>query len=294
MLMLGVLTPFFSRAADTTITPVPRIQAPPAGKALVNIHNKLRKDPFAFGHTICCPIFDESEKFLMDLPVQCECQLVCEPGQKVFITWFGVNPDDVTAMDLAPDKTYDLLLYLNWKGTILIPLSQASARMRSVEDLERDEKVYALERNEVALKYEAAQKGKLDQIKKDFLGGRKSGRVVHVNINDCRPSASSVITKLCEQLDSANPNQVVDALKRLRKPEDSAATPKILPLLNHRNAKVVRDACRTLAVIASKDVIPQIEPLLQDKRADVRKDAQDAINKLSAVSSREPAIPPSP
>ena len=43
------------------------------------------------------------------------------------------------------------------------------------------EKVFTLQRDEAALSYEASQKAHIEQIKTDFLGGKKSGRVVHVN-----------------------------------------------------------------------------------------------------------------
>ena len=180
--MLAVLTPSVSNAAKTHITKVTRISVPPAGKALVNIHR-------VFGGPIRNPIFDGSGNFLMDLPGTSECQLVCQPGQKVFITWYGANPINVVTADLAPDKTYDLLLLLDfWKGVLFIPVSQAPAKLHDLEKLEKKEadKVFTLERDEAALNFEASQKVHIEQIKTDFLGGNKSGRVVHVNKDDCR------------------------------------------------------------------------------------------------------------
>ena len=126
----------------------------------------------------------------MDLPGDCECQLVCEPGQKTFITWYGTSSICVVTADLAPDKTYDLVLCLDQKGVIFVPLSQAPAKVRKL-DLEgprqkHAEKIFTLDRDEAALNFEASQKTHIEQIKTDFLGGTKSGRVVHVNKDDCR------------------------------------------------------------------------------------------------------------
>jgi hypothetical protein len=179
ILILAVLAPAASRAAKTVVIGAARIAAPPDGKALVNIHRRI-KGP------IRCPIFDENGTFLMDLPAKSECQLVCPPGQNTFITWLGANPVKVMVADLAPDKTYDLLLDLDWKGVVFIPLTQASAKLRDPEKLEKKEAVCILERNEVALNYEASQKAHIAKIKADFLGGKKSDRVIHVSKSDCR------------------------------------------------------------------------------------------------------------
>lgn len=183
VLMLAVLTPGVSNAAKTHITEVARISAPPAGKALVNIHRRL-KDMLA-GNSIRSPIFDAGGTLLMDLPGDSECQLVCEPGQKTFITWYGASSVCVVTADLAPDKKYDLVLCLDQKGVILVPLSQAPAKLRKLDldgpKQQQAEKVFTLQRDEAALDYEASQKAHIEQIKTDFLGGKKSGRVVHVN-----------------------------------------------------------------------------------------------------------------
>jgi hypothetical protein len=183
VLALAVLWPGVSNAAKTHVVAVSRIEAPPAGKALVNIHR-------VFENSVRCPIFDESGKFLMDLPFG-ECQLVCEPGQKSFITWFGANPINVVTADLAPDKTYDLVFYIGgaWQGGLFfVPLSKASNKWNKLEKLEKEErnKIFALERDDAALKFEASQQKHINEIKADFLGGKKSDRVVHVNKDDGR------------------------------------------------------------------------------------------------------------
>jgi len=107
-LAVAVFLPSACSAARTLITNVPRIPAPSAGKALVNIH----RTNFGGGWVakVRTPLFDGSGTFLMDLPRGCECQMLCEPGQKTFITWFGNSTVCVVTADLAPDKTYDLVI----------------------------------------------------------------------------------------------------------------------------------------------------------------------------------------
>jgi len=185
-LVLGL--PLAIQAAQTHLTEVSRLAAPPAGKALVNIYRVGGQGPW--GADIRIPLFDESGNFLMDLPKKSQCQLVFEPGTKSLITWFQSNPINVVSMELLPNKTYDLVFSVSiWKGgAYLIPLSQASSDLKSPDKIEKDiiKKVYALNRDEVALNFESSQKAHIEQIKTDFLGGRKSDRVVHVKKDDCR------------------------------------------------------------------------------------------------------------
>ena len=132
VLMLTVLTPSVSNAAKTHITKVSRLAAPPEGKALVNIHRVGGKGPW--GANIRIPIFDESGKFLIDLPKKSECQFVFEPGTKTLITWWCANPINVVTADLAPNKTYDLVFDVNNRsgGAFLVPLSQAPHDLQNI------------------------------------------------------------------------------------------------------------------------------------------------------------------
>jgi hypothetical protein len=187
VLMLAVLTPSVSHAAKTHITEVSRLSSPPEGKALVNIHRIGGMGPF--GADIRIPIFDESGKFLMDLPRKSECQFVFEPGPKTLITWFQANPVNIVTVDLAPNKTYDIVFDASMGiMPFFVPLSQAPHKLQDLKKLEGKlaPKVYALERDEVALAFEASQKAHIEQIKADFIGGKKSDRVIQVNKDDCR------------------------------------------------------------------------------------------------------------
>jgi hypothetical protein len=177
--------PLATQAAQTHITQVARLAAPPEGKCLVNIYRIAGQGPW--GANIRIPIFDESGKFLMDLPKKSECQLVFEPGKKSLITWFGSNPVNVLTADLAPNKTYDLVFDISvFKGgTYLLPLSQAGHDLPELEK-KVETRIYALERDEAALAFETSQKAHVAQISADFLGGRKSDRVIHVSKDDCR------------------------------------------------------------------------------------------------------------
>jgi len=92
------------------------------------------------------------------------------------------------------------------------------------------------------------------------------------------------VRKLCDTLQSSDEDEVMDALKALRKMDAPEAVPEILPCLQNSSPNVVRDACRTLAVLGNQSTVQYIEPLLNAKRSDVRKDAQNAITKLNAKS----------
>jgi hypothetical protein len=90
------------------------------------------------------------------------------------------------------------------------------------------------------------------------------------------------INELCSTLQSSKADDVIDALKELRKSNAPEAVPEILPCLEQNNPNVIRDACRTLAVLGDKKIIASIEPLLKHSRSDVRNDAKNAIATLRA------------
>jgi hypothetical protein len=96
------------------------------------------------------------------------------------------------------------------------------------------------------------------------------------------PIQNPEVKRLCDLLESADVDQVMDSLKTLRKMDAPEAVPEILNCLEHSDPYVVRDACRTLAVLGKKQHIPLLEPLLKNKESDVRKDAKKAIEALSA------------
>jgi hypothetical protein len=165
------------------LTKTTRIEAPPSGKALVNIHR-----PSGYGGGKFA-VFEASGKMLIDMPGGCEFQYVCDPGQHVFIGW----ADHVTVVkaDVAADKIYDIMIDIGmgWvKANIrLVPLAKGDERRAKLADFERREKnVLALNRNEHVEKYEAKNKDRIADIKKDFLGGDKTDRVSVLNKDDCR------------------------------------------------------------------------------------------------------------
>jgi hypothetical protein len=183
LLIVGV--PFRSSAGlPKHLTKVQRIAAPPSGKALVNFHR-----PSNWGGAEKFAIFDINGKMLMDLPGGCEFQMVCDPGERVFIAW----ADHVTVVkaDLAADKTYDIMvdIAMGWvRGNImLIPMEKNDARRDKLDSFEKREKrVVALNRNKHVEDYEAKNKDRIEQIKKDFLSGEKSDRVKELHRDDCR------------------------------------------------------------------------------------------------------------
>lgn len=166
------------------LTKATRIDAPPSGKVLVNFHR-----PSSWGGAERFAIFDGNGKMLIDLPGGCEFQLVCDPGEQVFIAW----ADHVTVVkaDLAADKIYDIMIDIGmgWmRGNIqLIPLVKGDERRDKLADYERREKkVVALNRNKHVTDYEEKNKDRVEQIKKDFLSGDKSDRVAQLHKDDCR------------------------------------------------------------------------------------------------------------
>lgn len=181
LLYLGILPLLLLpvNGADTRITKVARIDLPPKGKVLVNIHGTFRD-------LVRYAIFGEDGTFLMDLPQHSECQLTCEPGTKSFIA-IGSNVAVVTA-DLVADKVYDLAIDRQGFSTKFVILAQDPKYRKNLESIEKKEKdnIFTLERDEAAVKFEAAQKERLLAIKSDFLGGKKSGRVARLGKDDCR------------------------------------------------------------------------------------------------------------
>ncbi len=164
---------------------VARITQPPAGKALVNFHR-----PSNYGGELRLPIFDGNGKMLMDLPGGSIFQHVCNPGEQVYIAW----ADHVTVVkaDVAPDKIYDILVdvSMGWvqANIYLAPLAKDSPRRAKLAEFERREK-RSLGLNIAAprvAEYEANNQKRVQDIKRDFLGGQKDERVKILKKDDCR------------------------------------------------------------------------------------------------------------
>ena len=161
------------------------ISAPPSGKALVNFHR-----PSNWGGAEKFAIFDDTGKMLIDLPGGAEFQMVCDPGRKIFIAW--ADQVSVVKADLAADKTYDIMvdIGMGWvRGNIrLIPLAKGDPRREKLAEFEKREskRVVAQNRNKHVEDYETKNQGRIQEIKKDFLGGEKSERVAVLNQDDCR------------------------------------------------------------------------------------------------------------
>ncbi len=163
---------------------VQRIEQPPPGKALVNFHR-----PSNWGGAEKFAIFDGSGHMLIDLPGGSEFQYVADPGENVFMAW----ADHVTVVkaDVAPDKIYDIMvdIGMGWvRGNIkLVPLTKNDPRRAELAKFEkREKKVLAQNREEHVNEYEAKNKERVEEIKRDFLGGTKSERVSVLSRDDCR------------------------------------------------------------------------------------------------------------
>ncbi len=168
-----------------TTVPVARISQPPPGKALVNFHRPSGSaGPRAFA------IFDGNGKMLIDLPGQSLFQLVCDPGENVFLG--SADHVSVVKADLAPDKIYDIMVdvSIGWvrENIFLTAMSKTNNRRPKLAEFERREK------NTVGLntasprvaEYQAARQPEIAKIKADFLGGPKSDRLQLLQRDDCR------------------------------------------------------------------------------------------------------------
>jgi hypothetical protein len=170
--------------AGSRLLKVTRISAPPAGKVLINFHR-----PSSYGGMEKLPIFDGQGTMLIDLPGKAEYQLVCEPGEHLFIAW--ADHVSVVKADVAPDKIYDIMVDTapGWmRANIrLVPLTKDASRREKLEDFERREKrLYTLDRNKYVTKYEEKNQKRIEDVKRDFIDGKKSDRVSYLNKDDAR------------------------------------------------------------------------------------------------------------
>jgi hypothetical protein len=120
--------------AGSKLIQTQRIASPPSGKALVNFHR-----PTAYGGNERVPIFDGTGKMLIDLPGKSEFQVVCDPGEQLFIAW--ADHVSVVKADLAADKTYDIMVDvgMGWMeaNIRLTPLSKDDPRRAKLKSAKR-------------------------------------------------------------------------------------------------------------------------------------------------------------
>lgn len=164
---------------------VARISQPPPGKALVNFHR-----PSSYAKPTSVPIFDINGKMLVDMRGNSLFQCVCDPGETVFIGW--AEHVTVIRADLAPDKVYDVMVDVA-PGTFganifFTPLTKNSPRRAKLAEFERREKwTIAINPDSPRVaEYEAKNRERIEQIKKDFLSGAKSDRAWFLEKYDCR------------------------------------------------------------------------------------------------------------
>ncbi len=164
---------------------VTRISQPPPGKALVNFHR-----PSSYGKPVGVPIFDINGKMLVDMRGASLFQVVCDPGETVFIGW--AEHVTVIKADVAPDKIYDIMVDVapGWVSAniFLTPLTKGHPRRAKLAEFDRREKwTIGINPNSPRVaEYETKNRERIEQIKKDFLGGAKSDRVIYLRKYDCR------------------------------------------------------------------------------------------------------------
>lgn len=166
------------------MTKTERIMAPPAGKALVNFHR-----PTGYAEAILYPIFFGDGSFIGELPGESIIQYVCNPGKCHFIGW--MEHVSVVEAEVAADKVYDLMIdvQMGWvKANInMVGLARNDPRRAKLSAFEKREKnILATQRAPYVIQYEQRSQARIQEIKRDFLGGEKSDRVEHVKADDCR------------------------------------------------------------------------------------------------------------
>ena len=164
---------------------VARITQPPAGKALVNFHR-----PSNYGGAVLVPIFDGNGKMLIDLPGGALYQHVCDPGEQIFVAW--AERVSVVKADVAPDKIYDVLVdvSMGWvqANIFLSPVAKDSPRRAKLAEFEKRERA-TLNLNPASphiAAYETNSQPRIQEIKRDFLGGQKDERLKLLKKDDCR------------------------------------------------------------------------------------------------------------
>jgi hypothetical protein len=164
-------------------TQVQRLAVPPPGKALVNFHR-----PSNAAGLITYPIFHENGQMLSKLPRRGLFQYFCDPGEQVFISW-GEHVSVIKA-DLAADKVYDIMadFRLGWvrNDFALVPLAKGDKRRAELAKFEAREVLTVLDRSDDVIRYETDHKAKIEEIRRDFLGGEKADRVSRITKEDCR------------------------------------------------------------------------------------------------------------
>jgi hypothetical protein len=180
-LSLALLAGCASFPKDLTITP--RLEQPPAGKALVNFHR-----PSKWGGAERFAIFSGDGAVLVDLPGAAQFQHVCDPGEHLFLAW--ADQASVVKAELEAGKVYDIMvdISMGWvRGNIkLIPLAKDDDRRARLGEFEKRERVVSQSRTAHLSEYEQKNKGRIEEIKQDFLSGEKSDRVSVLRKEDCR------------------------------------------------------------------------------------------------------------
>ncbi len=163
---------------------VARISQPPPGKALVNFHR-----PTSFVQAHCIPIFDINGKMLVEMRGASLFQIVCEPGETVFIGW----ADHVTVIkaNLAPDKIYDIMVDVT-PGLLVAqvfftPLTKGDPRRAQLAEFDKREKwTIAIIRIHPVLPSMKPRTANVSSRSRGLLGGRKSDRVTYQRQYHCR------------------------------------------------------------------------------------------------------------
>lgn len=166
------------------IAVVPRQPAPPAGKALINVHR-----PSNYGGGVKYPIFNIDGQFICDIPGGSMFQYVCDPGDMVLVGW--AESVSVVKASVEANKVYDIMVDVapGWvqANIKLMPVTKTDPRRARLAEFERRAKrTVGMNRNEHAISYEQRNAQRVAEIKSDFLKGEKQDRVRILQKDDCR------------------------------------------------------------------------------------------------------------
>jgi len=161
------------------------LEAPPAGKALVNIHR-----PSDYGGHRVYLVFDGTQ-FVGASRGEERFQYVAEPGTHALVgyladsIWATVS---VIQADLLPDQVYDCVVDAGYftSSIAVNPLPKGEKRRAKLPDWEEDQTTLVVDQQSNVAEYEADRREDNEEILKDFIGGPKQERVKVLAADDHR------------------------------------------------------------------------------------------------------------
>lgn len=161
--------------------PATAVEAPPAGKALVNFHR-----PSNYGGGADFPIYDRT-RLVGNLEGKSMFQYIAEPGEHLFIG--RADKVSVVKAQLAADKVYDIAVDVGMgmmqANVHLAALGKGDERRAKLADWQAKERVIGLSDQAEADRFAERKRKDIEKIIADFEGPKKD-RVQLLAADDCR------------------------------------------------------------------------------------------------------------